>query len=53
MQRVVRLGTANTPKLQDHHIGHYFPQVISVTILEFFIKRKVQTKFYKFKHKTT
>jgi hypothetical protein len=24
----LRLGMVNTPELQDHHIGHYFPQMI-------------------------
>jgi hypothetical protein len=43
--RVARLYTVNTPELLDHHIRHYFPQVIFVTVLEFFIKHKVQTEF--------
>jgi hypothetical protein len=33
------------PGVSKSHIGHYFPEVIFVTILEFFIKHKVQTKF--------
>jgi hypothetical protein len=43
--RVAQLGTKNTPELRDHCIGHYFPQVIFVIVLEFFLKHNVQTKF--------
>jgi hypothetical protein len=40
----ILVSMTNTLVLGDHRIGHYFPQVIFVTVLEFFIKHKVQTK---------
>jgi hypothetical protein len=43
----------NTPELRDHRIGQTVPQVIFVTVLELFIKHKIETEFKaSFKHKT-
>jgi hypothetical protein len=44
-RRVTQLVMANTPELQDQHIGQIVPQVIFVTVLKFFIMHKIQTKF--------